>query len=548
MAVVSYLKLLDNYHESAAVYRVLSGEPFMLPHDDLVALSQFAGRKAVSLFETLRAAPPVPLSESGTKITAQFLRLVSKHSLFARTATAAALYVQVIDDLGIAERVAHPALARDAQYLAEFYTHIQRFELSNPGGRLRGFLDYFQLELDSGEEGQLPEDTEEGPDTVKVITVHAAKGLEWKYDFLVQLVDRRFPSTQRREPIELPTALIKETLPEGDVHLQEERRLFYVALTRARDGIYLTRAEDYLGKTTRQASRFLVELGMSATTKEKAPKITARTVVTPASIRPARYPIPESFSFSSISAFRKCPLEYKFRYLLKLPTPGNGQMSFGITIHRTLELFLKIWQERARSTQGALFEARDGHARIPSFEELRALYERNWLDDWYESAEQKAKYKDTQGLLQLKNFYKHCASNPPRPKYLEVWFKVALGPHKFVGKIDRIDEGADGGLIIDYKTGQTAHKDLEKVDRDQLIIYQIAAEEFLREKIVGGTYWYLASNAFTGVFLAAKKEKDKLKKEYQEQIDTILEVVQNDAFVSAHGKATRHDCRYEQLR
>ena len=275
--------------------------------------------------------------------------------------------------------------------------------------------------MEAGEEGQLPRDTDEGPDTVKVITAHSAKGLEWRYVFLVQLVDRRFPSTERREPIELPRELIKEVLPEGDVHLQEERRLFYVGLTRARDGVFLTRAEDYFGKTTRKPSRFLYELGLITEAEGSASATRLKPhsqVIT--TTKSARYHAPESFSFSSVSAFRHCPLEYKYRYLLRLPAPGHHSLSFGITMHQTLEQFMKLWQARSGAVQEGLFAgAKAGKVEVPTERELRELFQKSWIDDWYPDAETKEEYRAKRGPQQLKNFYQEFLKTKPQPKFLE---------------------------------------------------------------------------------------------------------------------------------
>jgi len=103
------------------------------------------------------------------------------------------------------------------------------------------------LEIEAGEEGKLQFDPDQGPDMVKVMTIHGAKGLEFKYVFLVNMVDKRFPTMERKELIELPDDLIKDIKPTGDVHLQEERRICYVAITRAKREIYFTSAEDYGG-------------------------------------------------------------------------------------------------------------------------------------------------------------------------------------------------------------------------------------------------------------------------------------------------------------
>lgn len=547
--IISYLKLLDNYHEAEALYRVLNMEPFQMPVEDISKLIYFANRKTISLYEALKMVRTIPLGEQGIRVVNNLLELLEKHTAIARERPASEVYVRVVDDLGINNRVAHPALVREASYLTSFYDRLKRFEADTPTHNLNNFLQYLELELESGEEGQLPQNFEEGPDTVKVITVHSAKGLEWKYVFVVQLVDRRFPSTERREPIELPRELIKEVLPEGDVHLQEERRLFYVGLTRARDGVYLTRAEDYFGKTTRKPSRFLYELGFVSEEEFKAAPTKIKPSVPQVIAKgKAAYPVPESFSFSSVSAFRKCPLEYKYRYLLRLPTPGAAALSFGITMHRTFEQFLKLWQSRRGAVQGGLFGdiKANGKISVPTERELQAIFESSWLDDWYLDKSQKQEYRTVRAPKQLKNFYEEFLASPPKPKFLEQMFKIAMGPYKFTGKIDRIDEAKGGVVVYDYKTGGEPRSGLEKVDKDQLIIYQIAAEEFLREKVVDERYWYLEPNKFSESFIATKEQIASLKEEYTEVIEEIINTVKNNTFTEADA-AHKHECKYQHL-
>ncbi|MFZ5391270.1 MAG: ATP-dependent helicase [Patescibacteria group bacterium] len=556
--VVSYLKLLDDYHESGALYRVLSREPFALSQADLSALSHYAAKHTVSLYEAIKAGPVTGLSAPGQTVIVELQNSLSKHSALARQRSASEVYVSVVNDLGINERLQHPALVQEAAFLNSFYQRIRRFESEAIDKTLNQFLIYFNLEKEAGEQGQLPVDLETGPETVKVITAHSAKGLEWPYVFIVQLIDRRFPSTERREAIELPKELVKESLPEGDVHLQEERRLFYVALTRARQGLWLTRARDYLGKTARKPSRFLYELDMLApvaksTIDNQEGLLKEGNLQVPIKIESLEhhYALPETYSFSSVSAFKKCPLEFKYKFLLKLPMPGSGQMSFGSTIHKTLEEFLRMYTVRQLAKQTSLFatdsDTVSAGVVLPSWQELVNLYEKYWIDEWYKDKTDKAKYREQVGPDILKNFYEVFVSQPPQVKHLEKFFKIPLGPYKFVGKIDRLDKTEQGLIIIDYKTGRLPSQGLKKVDKDQLIIYQIAAQEFLRTKVLGARYWYLVSNQLSDVFLANQKEIDKLKAEYIEDIKIIEDTVKNNSFLAAHTKAPPHDCEFLEL-
>ncbi|MEK7496334.1 MAG: ATP-dependent DNA helicase [Patescibacteria group bacterium] len=552
--IVAYLKLLDNYHESQAVYRVLTTPYLALPNNDLSTLLYFANRKAMSLYEALREAPVIPLSEVGQKQATKIISLIEQHSSFAREHTVAEVYLKVVREIGLTDWLTKQAddyvTVKQASYLNAFYRKIQEFELASREKKLNNWLEIFALELEAGEEGVMPSSAEEGPEMVKVITVHSAKGLEFKYVFIVHLVDRRFPSTERREAIELPTELTKEILPEGDVHLQEERRLFYVAMTRAKYGLYFSYAEDYFGKQQRKPSRFLYELGLvkDETSRVKSASVSPSQEVATVKPTSVNYKIPESFSFSSISSYLKCPLEYKYRYLLKIPAPGNAYLSFGSSMHKTLELFMKLWQGKLASRQLGLFgEAKlSGQIELPTFKELLKFYDDSWIDDWYESKTQRAEYKE-RGKEQLKNFYDKFKADNPQPKYLEQFFKLRFGDYKFSGKIDRMDVGISGLTIIDYKTSEKPPKTFAKVDKDQLLIYQLAAQEFFREKVAGCKYYYLHPNTFSDLFLGTPEELEDLRARYLAVIKDIVESVKTDNFATIH-KEGGHDCEYLGMR
>src|SRR4030095_9966503 len=97
--------------------------------------------------------------------------------------------------------------------------------------------------IEAGEDPAVAEADVETP-AVRVLTIHQAKGLESPVVCLVNLVQEKFPLRRRRDPLELPVGLMKDVVPSGDYHLQEERRLFYVGMTRARGALFLTNDGD----------------------------------------------------------------------------------------------------------------------------------------------------------------------------------------------------------------------------------------------------------------------------------------------------------------
>src|SRR5262249_53556082 len=119
------------------------------------------------------------------------------------------------------------------------------------------FIAHLDLLIEAGDDPQAAA-VEIDEDAVQLLTAHNAKGLEFPVVYMVQLAEGRFPPWPRTDPLELPLELRHG----GDPKLEqerEERRLFYVAMTRARDRLVLTHAEDYGWMRKAKPSRFVIE-------------------------------------------------------------------------------------------------------------------------------------------------------------------------------------------------------------------------------------------------------------------------------------------------
>lgn len=550
--LINYLKLLDNYHESAALYRVFNFPKFHLPALDLSHLTQYTKRKALSLYQVLHE--PEALSEltekSQTKV-AELLNMLQVHTQLVKEKSAVELFVQLVSDLEIGALLTADTLenAQNRELLEQFFKKIEKYTTENEDRTMRGFIDNLLLEQEAGEEGAIKFDPNSGPESLKLLTIHSAKGLEFEYVFIVSMVDQKFPSRSHKDPIEIPTALIKDILPEGDFHLQEERRLFYVAITRAKTHLYLSWAQDYGGQRSKKPSLFLTETGLVPAVNSY--KATGKVVFTKPKSKTKKViykQLPDKFSYSQLATFQKCPLEYKYAYYLRLPMPGSHYLSFGSTIHAVLQKYLEVYLHNLTAPQQDLF-TKDTDVQLPPEKLLEELYEKEWLDDWYKSNEQKEQYR-ARGKKILQTFYQSTVSNTPKPKFIEQPFTLKLGSkgeYLFNGKIDRADETETGLMVIDYKTSEKAPTKTGLSEINQLRIYQWACEEFFKLQVGGLKYWYLVPNEVVPVRLANEAEISELKTKLTQTIEEIREAVKFDSFAQLHKKSARHECDYSDL-
>jgi DNA helicase-2/ATP-dependent DNA helicase PcrA len=392
------------------------------------------------------------------------------------------------------------------QNISKFFRKVQDFERNNEDKSVKKFMEELELVIDIGND-PAPAQMEEGPESIKIMTVHGAKGLEFSYVFIANLVDKRFPSIERREQIEVPGKLIKEIIPEGDIHLQEERRLFYVACTRARKGLYFSSAKDVGGKTAKKPSRFLFEIDMVQGEKaEKLEQLNLGFDIVRKKNRPAEkiiYPLPKSFSYSQLKAYEKCPKQYKYMFIWKVPVlTGRHTYSFGTSIHNTLKAYYTLIQQ--------------GHK--PSKTQLMKLYEENWIDDWYDSRKHMQERKKA-GKQMLDEYYKTNKITKP-PAFLEKGFNLKIGEYSFRGFIDRVDPLDKNSVeIIDYKTGKKPARKTE-IDHEQLMIYHIAMQEVFKKKPALLSFYYLDGNNKYS-FTASDKDIQGLKNKIKLSIKEI---------------------------
>ncbi len=539
--MISYFKTLNNYDDSPALYRVLNLPVFNISTEEILKITQYSRKKTKSLYEAMEEIFSIKETSPETKEKINLIiNLIKKHRSLAKEKPASEIMVKFLEDTKYLKYLINKKEKESLSLLNQFYKKIKNFENVAIEPTLNNFLDEINLEIESGDQGKLEFDLEQGPEMIKIMTIHGAKGLEFEYVFLVNMVDKRFPTIKRKELIELPEELIKDIKPLGDIHLQEERRICYVAITRAKKAIYFTSAKDYGGQRKKKLSRFMNELGyenreQSSKSENENELLRKKTKIKDSKSKNLLTYLPPHFSFSQLAAFNKCPLQYKFAFILKVPVKGKAVFSFGKTMHNVFYQFLKQINEKKDTKQEGLFGAKTVlNTEQDDLKNLMQIYEESWLDEWYESKKQKQEYYNL-GKKIIKEFYKDFIKNPPkilkindRPA-LEIPFNLKIKGHTLYGVIDRIDEQEKKAIIIDYKTGKSKDK-LATEDKEQLLIYQIAAEEVFEVKANKLVYHYLNDNKKSS-FLGSEKEKEQLK----EKIINTIEQIKNSNFEPTPG-------------
>ena len=527
---LAYLRFARLAFDSPAAYRILSHPQLGISEADLSELMLYVKRKGMALVDAMqRSTEAIGVSLEGRGRMLEILTTVGKIRQQAKRLPITELFVHVLKTTGLLGDVSRlPEIEQQEvfRHLEGFLARLKRFSNANEDKSLGAFLDEFDAEREAGEAGALKDDDEEGPDVVNVMTIHGAKGLEFRYVFVVNLIEQRFPSVTRSEALPLPPGLVK-TEADLDDHVAEERRLFYVAMTRAKQGLYLFSAEDYGGSRKRKVSRFVTELGFSPTAVSVSDRdMLAIPEKAARSNTQVLHAVPERISFSQIAAFSTCPMQYKYAHILKVPSFGRHSLSFGKTMHNTLQRFLEQVKLGQDATQTSLFGGEEAAKPvIPSLKDLLDLYDQQFIDEWYESESAREDYRQ-QGRDALKVFHAQIVEHTPKLFGLEQGFTLKIGDVLVKGRIDRIDETDDGGLeIVDYKTGKPKTK-LEWEDKRQLVLYALALEQCLPnpKPIRKLTYYYLTDNT-TVSFEPTQKDRDKL---VDQVVDTMERIAKSD--------------------
>jgi DNA helicase-2/ATP-dependent DNA helicase PcrA len=349
----------------------------------------------------------------------------------------------------------------------------------NKTTELAEFLGYMDLFREAG--GVIPLESSTHEDAVRLMTAHLAKGLEFPHVFIVRATNGSFPMSYRETLVEFPNDLRDpDSAGEGEpktLHNEDERRLFYVAMTRARDTLHIY-GKQGTGKKDPTPPGPIRELLLENSLRGA---LVPRTAVgAPAELfaegslgyaepsrlanwldLPATEGLQLQLSASAVDTYERCPLRFKFERDWRLASKPAAAMQYGASMHRVLRTYYDALRAgRPLGEQQLIDDFRNDLASAGIQDQYQhELYEK-------------------QGVGQLKDFFAATQrSDPPEVLHTEEWFEIKLGDTRLTGRIDRVDRASDGGVVVvDYKTGKARDQD-DADDSLQLSIYALAARE-----------------------------------------------------------------------
>jgi len=401
--------------------------------------------------------------------------------------------------------------------LNTFYQELKILQQDKPSN-LKSFLNRLTLYQENNLPLFAPQLASDAVNSVQLMTVHKAKGLEFDHVFIIQAVDKKWGNNRLSEPLSLPPGILSTEISAFSADQNEdERRLFYVALTRAKRQIYLSYSQINSSSRPQLPSQFISEikpdmietipsrsqLSHPALTSLFAPKMSVSDSHFQKYLQ-AHLKNHYKFNISHLNSYLACPLCFYYKTILRIPAVKNKFMSLGTAVHSALNQLNTTLKTEKKPLSLSQF--------IATF--TKSLQNENLT---------KANYQDTlvRGRQILTDYYHHYQSSFSSECLSEYNFahdNIVVDGISLTGKIDKVEilKSTTTGLpdvnVVDYKTGNPDGKSAKLSPNGdyfrQLVFYKILAESSPRFKyhVSSGTIDFVQKSQSKNNFIQKKFE------------------------------------------
>jgi len=511
---ISFLNYLVNPENNQNFFTILNFDFWQFDKLDLLKIfNYYAKEDLVSYFDLISSNEHLTLAGvSNVDVFITFAKKILAWRNNIYNYDAQIFFNQIIRETGFLEQV---LLKEDyvsvISKIARVYNELKILQVDKQSYTLVDFINdlmiyqKYHIELI---EKLLGSDND---DAIRLMTVHGSKGQEFEYVFIIKCQSRKWGDNPRRNRICLPFGLLKnQFVSEED---DEERRLFYVAVTRAKKDLHISYNRFSIKQTSQQPSRFIkefpenfVQFISNVIEQEKAGenqvaliKETSQNMYSQEG-KTIINNILEGFkmSVSQVIAYRKCPRCFYFKNILKVPSAKNKASSFGSAVHETLHNF-------AEQKKAGIFQTEEEFIKI-FVSELKK--ERLNSEDLIDAIQK--------GEHLLKTYYLNKTNEIPTASINESNFRnldIQVAGIPITGKIDRIDFLTSNQMelnVVDYKTGNPDNASSRLSPKNlgdyllQLYFYKLLIENstLYKGKVIQGQIEFIEPSKTSGLYIS----------------------------------------------
>ncbi len=459
------LKAVSDPLDDLALFHTLSGPLFELPQGELSQFAAASRREHAHLSQVIEQSDNRPFNAA--------LQTIAAWREQSSSLNVGNLAFAMLDESGWKQRLYDQANTAGETYiqvqaLKKLFDTLREFERIAGLASVQSYLVSLPvLQAGGGEFEDASLDISDS--LVNCLSVHRSKGLEWDTVYVIDCTEGSFPARNHGASLMVPQEL-KAVKSVADERIAEERRLMYVAVTRARRELILTYGDRHGTGTHRKPSRFLAEMfDAPATDTFEAERQTSLELFAPREL-PSTVPLPEkmlqdatyALTASQIECWLKCPLDFYYKHVLGMPEPQNPVAAYGTAIHTVIQ---RIFEGRRKGN-------------VPPLDELLAEAQQALPQAGYQSAGTRDR-AHMQALQSVRTVYDRFIKEE-LPIEVERSFGVNIPglPLKIIGRMDAVYQHGKGVEIRDFKTSSSVTTPQKAKDRatgsQQLTIYALA--------------------------------------------------------------------------
>ena len=468
--ITAYLKVISNPLENnAEIVRILNRNNYGIKQIEICKFNCYADQNDLSLYEAFDHLSGIDVDKFKFLQVKQNLSEIIGSKKRLRT-------LDLIHSLLFEREFYKYEIAlqnnRNIQLLNQFFEFAEEFNSIYPNNDVEDFTEYLSFASNFEiEEKNLEEQA------ITISTIHGVKGMQYPVVIIPDVIEHRLPTKFQKDKFPIPQDLlkgVKSKFDEKDLHIQEERRLFYVAITRAKEKLIITYAKRYgENKTDSKPSRFLTEinyqqneninfqqanpqeLSAESTTKENQTQtrlmkqvisnLTAGkfnqaienvllyakstnknldikteligkikepdySALEQADEEPVTVPEDHVFSVSQFVGYKKCPRLYQYRHVMKIPEKPRYYFDFGSSLHSIAEQLTRMQKDGKAINQTVAGE----------------LLAKFWDPKGYKSKiDEKRDYAEAKAILKV--FLHEQAKSKTEIVDIERWFETSIG-------------------------------------------------------------------------------------------------------------------------